>query len=230
MSTTQIAMVGVLVLLLLWLALRRRAGTQEAAEERIDTLIGWPPQATRILTAQERLAYALLAKALPDHMILAQVPLARFVNVPKRNSYADWLRRLGYQCADFVVCDMAAQVIAVVEVQHEQPTERARKRLTRMSRTLKAAKIPLQVWTERALPSVEAVRLAILPPPAPVQAPAAVATGTRGVAPGTAGASNPFEDTDRDSSNDEHIELLEPPPSTWFDELEDSSPMPLPKR
>ena len=49
-------------------------------------------------------------------MILAQVPLARFLNVPKRNSYADGCAALGNQCVDFVVCDVTSQVIAVVEV------------------------------------------------------------------------------------------------------------------
>jgi hypothetical protein len=34
---------------------------------------------------------------------------------------------------------------------------------------------------------------------------------------------SPFEDTDRDSTQDEHIEA---PPSTWFDDL-DSGPTPL---
>ena len=136
---------GLLVALLLivwWWRKRRGAGNEGAnAEDRIDTLIGWPPQATRVLNHPERAAFALLVRALPDYMILAQVPLSRFLNVPKRHSYADWLRRLGYQCVDFAVCDMNAQVVAVVELQPAAPrvTERARKRLARMARTLKAA-------------------------------------------------------------------------------------------
>src|SRR5204863_9386837 len=116
--------------------------------DRIDTVTGWPPQPTRVLSTQERLAFGTLARALPEYMILAQVPLARFLNVPRRNSYADWLRRIGNQSADFVICDMAAQVVAVVEVQSPQASERARKRLTRIQRTLKAAKVPLLIWNE----------------------------------------------------------------------------------
>ena len=236
MSPLQIALVLlVATLLLAWWWLRRRdADVEEKEAERIDTLIGWPPQATRVLTTQERIAFGTLTRALPDYMVLAQVPLARFVSVPKRNSYADWLRRLGYQCADFVVCDMAAQVIAVVEVQNAQPSERARKRLARMGRTLKAAKIPMLTWTENNLPSSEAARDAVLPKPAPVTAvtqpvssgaAAAMAAAAAGLAP----KANPFDDDDRDSTQDERIELLEPPPSTWFDDL-DSDPMPLRKQ
>ena len=231
---------GLLVALLLivwWWRKRRGAGNEGAnAEDRIDTLIGWPPQATRVLNHPERAAFALLVRALPDYMILAQVPLSRFLNVPKRHSYADWLRRLGYQCVDFAVCDMNAQVVAVVELQPAAPhaSERARKRLARMARTLKAAKIPLQVWAEQSLPTAESVRELIVPRPPVSTLPtvpsvaAAVVVPSALAAPVVPAARNPFDDTARDSTQDEHIELLEPPPSTWFDDM-DSEPVPLAK-
>jgi hypothetical protein len=251
MSTFQIVLVGLVVvalLVLLWL--RRRGGAGPGSErnaDRIDTVTGWPPQATRVLSTPERLALGTLMRALPEYMILAQVPLSRFLNVPKRNSYADWLRRVGYQCVDFVVCDMAAQVVSVVELQPAQENDRGRKRLARIGRTLKAARIPLLVWGENALPSVDAAREAVLPRPKPTletgaAASATAATSTAGVAAAAATAtaataaavpapagSSPFEDTDRDSTLDERIELLEPPPSTWFDDL-DSGAAPLNKR
>ena len=237
MSTFQIVLVLLAAALLpaWWWTRRREAVVEEQEADRIDTLIGWPPKPTRVLTTQERVAFGTLVRALPEYMILAQVPLSRFVSVPKRNSYADWLRRLGYQCADFVVCDMVAQVVAVIELQQPQPTERARKRLTRMGRTLKAAKIPLLTWTEQNLPSAEAARDAILPRPEPTPGVSAPPKTGRPVATMAATAAalapkaNPFDDTDRDSTQDELIELLEPPPSTWFDDL-DSDPMPLRKQ
>ena len=43
----------------------------------------------------ERLAYSTLKLALPGYMILSQVPIARFIDVPKRNSYGEWMRRVG---------------------------------------------------------------------------------------------------------------------------------------
>src|SRR5258706_7203051 len=116
MTTLQIVLILIAAVLLLgWLWMRQRGarpGTEAAApSERIDTLTGWPPQPTRVLTTRERVAFGTLVRALPEHMVLAQVPMARFLSVPKRHSYADWLRRVGYQCVDFAVCDMAAQVI-----------------------------------------------------------------------------------------------------------------------
>src|SRR4051812_29939169 len=111
-----IAVAAAAVLVLWWFIGRRaRPADATAAGERLDTLIGWPPEATRILRTSERLAFSTLKLALPGYMILAQVPVARFINVPKRNSYAEWMRRLGGQCVDFVVCDVTSQVVAVID-------------------------------------------------------------------------------------------------------------------
>ena len=89
------------VLVVWWFSRRRTAPLDSlATADRLDTLLGWPPEATRVLRTSERVAYTTLRLALPKYMILAQVPLARFINVPKRNSYAEWMRRLGNQCVD----------------------------------------------------------------------------------------------------------------------------------
>jgi hypothetical protein len=212
-----------------WLLGRRAPPRPDDSGDRLDTVGGWPPQATRILTTAERLAQDVLVRALPEYLVLAQVPLARFLKVPTRNSYAEWLRRLGSQCADLVVCDKATQVIAVVDVQapSDQASERSRKRLNRMARVLKAAHIPLHVWTEGSLPSVEAARATLLPKPPVAEAVAAAAPAVPGMT-ARASAPSPLEDPDRDPSSDEIIEAQEPPPSTWFDEF-NSGPTPLGK-
>src|SRR5438552_3454032 len=136
-------------------ALRRRAAQQRGDNrpaDNLDTVAAWPPQATRVLTTVERETYDRLRAALPAHMILAQVPLARFIKVPTRNSYAEWLRRAGHLSADLVICDRHSQVIAVVEVQatDEVLSERAQKRRQRLARVLKAAQIPVHVWSATA--------------------------------------------------------------------------------
>ena len=221
-----VVLAAVVVALLAMVVLRRRASPGSAADERrLDTVAAWPPTATRILTSAERQAYSTLERALPGYMILAQVPLARFLKVPTRNSYTEWLRRMGTQCADLVVCDMASEVLAVINVQPPAgaESERARKRLNRMARVLKAAGIPMHVWTDNALPSAEAAREMIMPRPASpaAAAPSPVAdTRIRATRP------TPFDEASRDESQDERIEVREPPPSTWFDEF-NSGPAPL---
>ena len=227
-----------------WLA--RRTGPPERPEqpaERMDTIAAWPPEPTRVLRSSERIAFSTLKLALPGYMILAQVPIARFLSVPKRNSYAEWMRRLGSQCVDFVICDVTSQVIAVVEIRPplEQIGEKLRARLDRIDRVLSAANIPVHVWNEERLPSIEAARDKLLP-----RMPAVPAAMARKVAPDAqplpaagvvamAGAvledgpgavvtpvADPFADTDQDWSQSEVIEVREPVGQTWFDELEES--------
>lgn len=224
-----VAVAAIVLVAALWLRSRGRAesGTSRPLEG-LDTLSSWEPTPTRILTAQERLAYQVLARALPDHMVLAQVPLSRFLKVPTRNSYSEWLSRVGQLCADLVVCDHSSTVIAVIDVRvpPHQASDRNRKRHERMRRVLKAAGIPLHIWFENSLPTPDAAREAVLPkseaaPGAPAQAAPAQAAS----APAKPRAV-PTLDEETGVLPDEVIEMGEPPPSTWFDNLE-SRPAPL---
>jgi hypothetical protein len=60
------------------------------ADERLDTLADWEPRSIRVLYTAEREAYHVLRKALPEHMVPAQVPLARFLKV----AHAQLLQRV----------------------------------------------------------------------------------------------------------------------------------------
>jgi hypothetical protein len=223
LTTLLIAVALFLAVALVWWGIRSRGAASSPSHggDNIDTLTGWPPQATRILTTAERQAYDLLRSAFPVHMILAQVPLQRFIKVPTRYSYSEWLRRAGQINADLVVCDRHSQVIAVVEIQAEddEPGGRARRRRERMMRVLESAQIPVHLWRASLLPTVEAARHAILPlQPEEERAEPAVA-GARSLSDRmpTAAANPPTEEV---------LPMREPPPSTWFDDL-DSAPAPL---
>ena len=226
----------------------------EAPEDRLDTLAAWPPEPTRVLRSQERLAFSTLKLALPGYMILAQVPIARFINVPKRNSYAEWMRRLGSQCVDFVVCDVTSQVVAVVEIRPpaEQIGDKLKVRLDRLARVLQSASIPVHVWNEERLPTIEAARQKILPnspavpepvaPPErrPARRPAtaevtemsadawpprpwrAAATAATAVAAVDGAGGRSVRRHRSRLDQGEIIEVGEPAGSTWFDELEES--------
>ena len=205
--------------------------------DNVDTVTGWMPQGTRVLTTAERQAFEILRTALPEHFLLAQVPLARFIKVPTRNSYAEWLRRVGHLCADLVVCDRNSLVIAVVEIRPSSAAVvdgRVVRRQQRLTRVLKAANIPLHVWNESALPAPSAVREAIVPtPPVPapeaelldlMTLPASLARSLTGRAPVT--GPGPLTDDVAEPVSDEIVALHESPPSTWFDDL-DSEATPL---
>lgn len=144
--------------LLLWH--RWQAGAQRATSRRdaLDTVQDWPPEAARVLTIAERRAYDLLRNALPGFLVLAQVPLSRFLRVPTRHSHAEWMQRVGSLSADLLVCNAGSRVLAVIDVRPAEQTERSRRRHERMARVLKAAGIEVQVWSEDRLPTASEVR------------------------------------------------------------------------
>lgn len=229
---------------------RRKPRSKPLSDEQLDTLMGWEPLSTRVLTTSERDAYHVLRKALPEHMVLAQVPVARFIKVPTRNSYTEWLRRVGSLCADLVVCDAASQVVAVVEVRQplSRENERAQRRHARMDRVLRGAHIPVHVWLEGALPGAVVAREAILGAAMQgsgrtghadvnvarrdAEAAAVVAAMQGGGSPRGMSVDGHAIDVVLDSALDDWAATgsdpshKEPPPSTWFDDL-DTEGMPL---
>ena len=159
-----LALSATAALLLSWLFLRlrqRHVAARDARRDALDTVAAWPPGAVRILTVDERQAYELLRRALPGFMVLAQVPLSRFIRVPLRHSYTEWLQRVGALSADLLLCDAGSRVLAVVDIHAPQESERTRRRHQRMARVLRAADIHVFDWREGALPNPAEVRAAM---------------------------------------------------------------------
>ena len=217
----------------LWFKKRSPAALGDAGAKRerddLDTVAAWPPEVTRLLSGGERAAHECLVKALPECMIFSQVPLARFIRVARRNSYAEWLTRVGHLSADFLICDRASRVIGVVSLQTMQESERAARRRARMSRVLKAAGVKVFVWREQAIPTPETARDQIVQRTGAIDATAPpITVGTpKSVRPVTSASSNgkiPVPEVLGESADDGL--RREPPSSTWFDDL-DSGPTPL---
>jgi hypothetical protein len=235
MSLEMLVLIGVLLLgavVVLLLQRNRKAaavdpeGGNRSRGDNIDTVVAWPPEATRLLTAGERGAHEVLGKALPECILFAQVPLARFIKVPRRHSYAEWLTRVGHLCADLVICDRATLVIGVVLLTSARSSERAERRRARMTRVLKAAGVKVFLWREESLPSPDFARDQITQRIGDIQEagtrkpeivePKVPSRLTPGSIPVPEVLNIPFDDEPR----------REPPPSTWFDDL-DSGRVPL---
>lgn len=219
----------VVVLLALRFVARARERADHARPQRdaLDTVMAWRPEVTRVLTQHERQAWRTLVQAFPDHVILAQVPLQRFLKVPKRHSYGEWLHRVGRLTADLLVCDAATQVLAVVEVHSPRDSERSKQRHERLSRVLKEAGVRLVVWIENAIPGVDTARSTVLPMPALAEA--AAASPRPQPMPTPAAAGRPAAPPPVPEAEEVHLDtrpMSEPTPSTWFDDF-DSSPTPL---
>ncbi len=205
------------LLLMGWMRAQRRNSAELARKQKLqalDTVQAWEPHGTRILSADEREAYAILVKALPEYMVLAQVPLSRFLKVPTRYSYAEWLKRVGSLSADLVVCDRSSAVLAVVEVRAGRESERSRQRHERMARVLEAAHIRMLVWHTGDLPAPAAVRKMLVPGEAEEWA----ETRSHAMSKEFRAALSALPVADVEDSGPGG--LHEPPPSTWFDDFE----------
>lgn len=214
-----LATVLVAVVVITWRWLRRRSPgpAKSASNEARDTVADWPPTATRVLSSAERQAYDILRRALPGRMIFARIPLARFLRVPTRYSYGEWLGRAGYLCVDLLVCGGASEVIAAVEIRPSQESERSRQRHRRKARVLKAAGIRVLVWAEGDLPTVQAVREALLPSEV-----AAERAAARAPVPGAGPLTSiPVAEVREGEAGDLADERWQEPPSTtWYSDLD----------
>jgi hypothetical protein len=167
-SLSAFALAAALALLITYLLMRRRPSKSRARStttrnDALDTVADWPPEPARVMTTPERKAYEITRRALPQCMVLSQVPLSRFLRVPTRHSYSQWVSRVGCLNADLVVCDQGSQVLAVIDIRSAQQSPRARQRHERMSRVLRAAHINVLAWSEASLPSVAEVRTQMAP-------------------------------------------------------------------
>lgn len=162
---TAAAALVVVVALLLWaLLLHRRAAPRiAAADETLDTVQAWPPQAVRVMTLYERKAYEIVRRAMPGHVVLAQVPLSRFVSVPTRYPYAQWLQRAGRLGVDLLVCDMSSRALAAIEIRTHDESTRSAKRHQRLVEVLRAAGVTVHEWDEDNLPTVALARELLSP-------------------------------------------------------------------
>jgi hypothetical protein len=162
------ALPTLILLLLSWVTLRVRLRTRyrrsrHPAAEALDTVADWPPQAVRVLTVSERQAYELLRRALPGYLVLAQVPLSRFISVPRRHSYLDWVQRVGLLSADLMLCDAGSRVLVVIDIRSPGETPRAQRRHRRMQRVLQATGVHALTWYEGELPTLLEVRAQLTP-------------------------------------------------------------------
>ena len=165
LDPTALAMLVACALMLAGLWLRRRGGAarQETADESLDTVQAWPPQAVRVMTLGERQAYEVLRRSLPGHVVLAQVPLSRFISVPTRFPYSQWLQRAGRLGVDLLVCDFSSRAVAAVEVRTSDESARSAKRHQRLVEVLRAAGVTVHEWNEDNLPSVAEARALFFP-------------------------------------------------------------------
>jgi hypothetical protein len=123
-----------------------------------------PREKGRFLGQTETLVYRLLKAGIPDHEVFANVSLAAVIGA-KSDQEA---RRLAQYHLDFVVCDKAMHVIAVVEMESAGGLQATGEQRFKAD-TLKAAGIHLVQLSRSALPRREEVRALVCGLPVPAR-------------------------------------------------------------
>jgi very-short-patch-repair endonuclease len=119
----------------------------------------WPFYAKRPLSAPEQILYFRLISALPEHIVLAQVQLSRFLGVKEGSNSQSWLNRINRMSADFVVCQKNATVVAVIELDDaSHHSERRGAADAKKDKALASAGIKLLRWQARSIPDEAAIR------------------------------------------------------------------------
>ena len=104
---------ALLLVVLLVLTGRRRRGRASQVELPKD----WPISPRSVFNADERQLYRQLRAALPQHVVLAKLPLVRFCQPPRQGDVRYWFQLLGTIHVSFAVCNEAGDVLAVVDLE-----------------------------------------------------------------------------------------------------------------
>jgi hypothetical protein len=121
--------------------------------------VSWPFYAKRPLSQPEQVLYHRLVRALPDHIVLAQVQVSRVLGVKKGFSFHEWNNRINRLSYDFVVCSRDSTVVAAIEL--DDKSHEAASRIAtdqKKNRATASAGVRLIRWNVRALPDTETIQ------------------------------------------------------------------------
>jgi very-short-patch-repair endonuclease len=136
-----------------------KAKTQEGTGDE-----EWPFYAKKPLTQPEQVLYFRLTKALPDHIVLAQVQLSRFLGVKKGSNFQAWYNRINRMSADFLVCRKDSSIVAAVELDDASHGRGDRQSAdAKKDKAFSSAGIRVVRWQAKALPDEVTIKAALLP-------------------------------------------------------------------
>jgi uncharacterized protein DUF2726 len=119
----------------------------------------WPFHAKKPLSTPEQVLYFRLRKALPEHIVLAQVSLSRLLGVNKGSDFGEWFNRISRMSADFVLCSNDSTIIAVVELD-DASHKKAHRELAdaKKDKALQSAGIRIMRWQVNFIPDEATIR------------------------------------------------------------------------
>jgi hypothetical protein len=117
------------------------------------------------MSQPEQVLYHRLVRALPDHIVLAQVQVSRVLGVQRGSRFHEWNNRINRLSYDFVVCSRDSSVLAVIEL--DDKSHEAESRVLTDAKKDKAtqdAGIRMVRWRVSAIPSEAGIRDELLSP------------------------------------------------------------------
>ena len=125
----------------------------------------WPFYVKKPLTQPEQVLFHRLVRALPEHMVLAQVQVSRVLGVKKGSKFNEWNNRINRLSYDFVVCAKDSTVLAAIELDDKSHESSSRQSTDdKKSKASADAGLRLIRWHVRSLPDDQAIRLEFAPP------------------------------------------------------------------
>lgn len=119
----------------------------------------WPYYLKPCLSNPEQVVFHRLVTAMPDQIILSQVGLSRLLGVKKSHKFSEWHNKINRMSVDFVICDMAAGVQHVIEL--DDSTHKRADRIvadTKKDKALLDAGMKVIRWNVKNIPSVDEIR------------------------------------------------------------------------
>lgn len=112
-----LALAAAVMALLLWLRQRSTPGIQPLPTE-------WALSPRPVFSSDERRLYRQLREALPQHVVLAKLPLVRFCQPldPRRVRY--WYELLAGSHVAFAICSASGRVLAALDIETERSSSR----------------------------------------------------------------------------------------------------------
>jgi NOL1/NOP2/fmu family ribosome biogenesis protein len=121
----------------------------------------WPFYARQPLSQPEQVLYHRLVKALPEHIVLAQVQVSRVLGVKKGFKFQEWNNRINQLSYDFVVCAKNSDVLAAIELDDKSHEKASRAKTdAKKEKATSAAGVRLIRWNVKSLPSEAAIQAA----------------------------------------------------------------------
>lgn len=126
----------------------------------------WPFYAKKPLSKSEQILYHRLVKALPEHIVLAQVQVSRVLGVKKGFKFNEWNNRISRMSYDFVVCGKDSTVLAAIELDDKSHDSASRvKADQKKEKATAAAGVRLIRWHVKSLPELAAIQAAFAETP-----------------------------------------------------------------